>query len=75
MEQIGSRYSHQLSIAPTGTLALTFGNNCSSGIEPTFADEQIRNIIVSGRKTKGNARTKKRNDTTLLKTHGRNEES
>lgn len=52
MEQSGSRYSHQLSIAPTGTLALSFGNNCSSGIEPTFADNQIRNIIVSGRKTK-----------------------
>ena len=52
MEQSGSRYSHQLSIAPTGTLALSFGNNCSSGIEPTFADNQIRNIIVPGRKTK-----------------------
>lgn len=52
MEHSGSRYSHQLSIAPTGTLALSFGNNCSSGIEPTFADHQIRNIIVAGRKTK-----------------------
>ena len=52
LSQHGSRYTHQTSIAPTGTIALAFGNNCSSGIEPTFADKQIRNVIVPGKKTK-----------------------
>ena len=52
LQKIGPRYSHQLSIAPTGTIALTLGNNCSSGIEPTFAHHEIRNIIVPGKKTK-----------------------
>lgn len=30
--------------APTGTTSLSLGNNCSSGIEPTFALEYNRNI-------------------------------
>ncbi len=33
----GIRNSHLLSIAPTGTVSLAFGDNCSSGIEPVFA--------------------------------------
>lgn len=32
----GIRNSHLLSIAPTGTVSLAFGDNCSSGIEPVF---------------------------------------
>jgi len=35
-------------IAPTGTTALTIGNNCSSGIEPIFALEYTRNIRTDG---------------------------
>jgi len=31
-------------IAPTGTISLTVGNNCSSGIEPVFSYEYDRNI-------------------------------
>ena len=39
--------------APTGTISLTLGNNCSSGIEPIFAYEYDRNVrIGSGDETK-----------------------
>lgn len=33
----GIRNSHLLSIAPTGTVSLAFGDNCSNGIEPPFS--------------------------------------
>lgn len=33
----GIRNSHLLSIAPTGTISLAFGDNCSGGIEPAFS--------------------------------------
>ena len=33
----GIRNSHTLSIAPTGTVSLAFGNNTSNGIEPPFS--------------------------------------
>ena len=48
----GLRYSHATSIAPTGTMSLTWGNNCSNGIEPSFSDSYMRNIRVAGKKTK-----------------------
>ncbi|MCT7318718.1 adenosylcobalamin-dependent ribonucleoside-diphosphate reductase [Ralstonia sp. CHL-2022] len=32
----GLRNSHLLSLAPTGSVSLAFGDNCSSGIEPAF---------------------------------------
>jgi ribonucleoside-diphosphate reductase alpha chain len=49
----GIRNSHLLSIAPTGTIALTFGDNASSGIEPIFSRRQERvKILADGsRKT------------------------
>ena len=52
MVKYGCRFTHHMSIAPTGTIALSIGNNCSSGIEPTFAHSYTRNIIVPGKKTK-----------------------
>jgi ribonucleoside-diphosphate reductase alpha chain len=52
LAEVGARFTHHSSIAPTGTLSLSFGNNCSNGIEPTFAHEYTRNIIREGRKTK-----------------------
>jgi ribonucleoside-diphosphate reductase alpha chain len=48
----GARFTHHSSIAPTGTIALSFGNNASNGIEPSFAHTYKRNIIRQGRKTK-----------------------
>ena len=50
--EYGVRWSHATSIAPTGTLSLTWGNNCSNGIEPVIYDEYLRNVRESGKKTK-----------------------
>ena len=50
--QYGCRFTHHTSIAPTGTISLSFGNNCSNGIEPSFAHKYSRNIIREGKKTK-----------------------
>ena len=36
IRKYGIRNSHLLSIAPTGTVSLAFGDNCASGIEPVF---------------------------------------
>jgi ribonucleoside-diphosphate reductase alpha chain len=49
---VGARFTHHSSIAPTGTLALSVGNNVSNGIEPSFAHEYHRNIIREGKKSK-----------------------
>lgn len=44
----GIRNARILSVAPTGTMSLTFGNNCSSGIEPIFSLEYERKIKFGG---------------------------
>ena len=48
----GCRFTHHSSIAPTGTISLSIANNASNGIEPTFAHQYSRNLIVSGKKSK-----------------------
>lgn len=48
----GSRYTHCSSIAPTGSISLSIGNNVSNGIEPSFAHQYKRNIIVDGKSSK-----------------------
>ena len=48
----GCRFTHHSSIAPTGTIALSLGNNASNGIEPSFAHHYARNVIREGRKSK-----------------------
>lgn len=52
LAEVGARFTHHSSIAPTGTLALSLGNNVSNGIEPSFAHEYHRNIIREGKKSK-----------------------
>ncbi|MBQ4855905.1 ribonucleotide reductase subunit alpha [Rhodanobacter sp. B2A1Ga4] len=48
----GARFTHHTSVAPTGTIALSLGNNASNGIEPSFAHLYSRNVIREGKKTK-----------------------
>ncbi|HEY5645656.1 MAG TPA: adenosylcobalamin-dependent ribonucleoside-diphosphate reductase, partial [Pseudomonadales bacterium] len=52
LARTGARFTHHTSIAPTGTISLSLGNNASNGIEPTFAHRYVRNVIREGRKTK-----------------------
>ena len=52
LAQVGARFTHHTSIAPTGTISLSLANNASNGIEPTFAHHYYRNVIRGGRKSK-----------------------
>jgi ribonucleoside-diphosphate reductase alpha chain len=52
LAEVGSRFTHHSSIAPTGTIALSFANNASNGIEPSFSHRYVRNVIREGRNTK-----------------------
>jgi len=52
LAKTGARFTHHSSIAPTGTISLSMGNNVSNGIEPSFAHRYSRNIIREGKKTK-----------------------
>ncbi|MFN7784697.1 MAG: ribonucleoside-diphosphate reductase, adenosylcobalamin-dependent, partial [Lysobacterales bacterium] len=52
LAEIGARFTHHSSIAPTGTIALSFANNASNGIEPSFSHRYIRNVIREGRNTR-----------------------
>ena len=52
LAEVGSRFTHHSSIAPTGTISLSLGNNASNGIEPSFAHHYSRNIIREGKKSK-----------------------
>ncbi|MEY4768172.1 MAG: hypothetical protein RL637_811 [Pseudomonadota bacterium] len=52
LAEIGARFTHATSIAPTGTISLSLANNASNGIEPSFAHHYSRNVIREGKKTK-----------------------
>jgi ribonucleoside-diphosphate reductase alpha chain len=52
LSEVGGRFTHHSSIAPTGTISLSLANNASNGIEPSFAHHYARNVIRSGRKSK-----------------------
>ena len=48
IKKYGIRNARLQAIAPTGTLSLTYGNNCSSGLEPIFSLEYERKIKFGG---------------------------
>jgi len=52
LAEVGARFTHHSSVAPTGTISLSLANNASNGIEPSFAHHYFRNVIRQGRKTK-----------------------
>ena len=52
LSKTGCRFTHHSSIAPTGTISLSLGNNASNGIEPSFAHLYSRNVIREGKKSK-----------------------
>ena len=52
LAELGGRFTHHSSIAPTGTISLSLANNASNGIEPSFAHHYSRNIIREGKKSK-----------------------
>jgi ribonucleoside-diphosphate reductase alpha chain len=52
LAEVGARFTHHTSIAPTGTISLSLANNASNGIEPSFAHHYFRNVIRDGKKSK-----------------------
>ncbi|SEJ90701.1 ribonucleoside-diphosphate reductase class II [Pseudomonas linyingensis] len=52
LAEVGARFTHHSSIAPTGTISLSLANNASNGIEPSFAHRYVRNLVRPGRKAK-----------------------
>jgi len=52
ISQVGVRFTHHTSIAPTGTISLSLANNASNGIEPSFAHHYFRNVLREGKKSK-----------------------
>ena len=48
----GIRNARLISIAPTGTLSLAYGNNCSSGLEPIFSLSYNRKVKLGGQDDK-----------------------
>ncbi|MDE7242911.1 MAG: adenosylcobalamin-dependent ribonucleoside-diphosphate reductase, partial [Oscillospiraceae bacterium] len=48
IQTYGIRNAKLLSVAPTGTMSLVYGNNCSSGIEPIFSLEYSRKVKMGG---------------------------
>ena len=52
LAEVGARFTHHTSIAPTGTISLSIANNASNGIEPSFAHHYFRNVLREGKKSK-----------------------
>lgn len=52
IEKCGIRNARMISVAPVGTLSLTYGNNCSSGVEPIFQTSYKRRVHVGGQEEK-----------------------
>jgi ribonucleoside-diphosphate reductase alpha chain len=48
IKRYGIRNAKMIAIAPTGTMSIVYGNNCSSGIEPIFSLEYDRKVRIGG---------------------------
>jgi len=48
IKKYGLRNARIISVAPTGTISLSYGENCSSGIEPVFQLEYERKVRIGG---------------------------
>lgn len=46
IKEHGIRNAKLLAVAPTGTMSIVFGNNCSSGIEPIFSLSYDRKVKI-----------------------------
>ena len=57
LAEVGARFTHHTSIAPTGTISLSLANNASNGIEPSFAHHYFRNVIPRGQEVQGERST------------------
>ena len=53
LANVGARFTHHSSIAPTGTISLSLANNASNGIEPSFAHHYFRNVIRDRQEEQG----------------------
>ncbi len=45
LAELGGRFTHHSSIAPTGTISLSLANNASNGIEPSFAHHLMCSVM------------------------------
>jgi ribonucleoside-diphosphate reductase alpha chain len=52
LAEVGGRFTHHSSIAPTGTISLSLANNASNGIEPSFAHHYSATSSSAGKKSK-----------------------
>lgn len=48
IKRFGIRNAKIQAVAPTGTISMVYGNNCSSGIEPIFSLSYDRKIRIGG---------------------------
>ena len=56
LAEVGARFTHHSSIAPTGTISLSLANNASNGIEPSFAHHYFRNVHTRRQEVQGEDR-------------------
>jgi ribonucleoside-diphosphate reductase alpha chain len=52
LAEVGARFTHHTSIAPTGTISLSLANNASNGIEPSVRAPLFPQCDPRGKKSK-----------------------
>ncbi len=56
LAEVGARFTHHTSIAPTGTISLSLANNASNGIEPSFRASLFSQCAARRQKIQGKGR-------------------